>query len=438
MFTASIIIPSVILALIFVLCLILSAVFSGSETAFFSLTRWQLSHMEEDRVRNARIVESLLEKSDDLLNGILIGNLVVSIAAASSATFLSHFLLADRLDLSENTLFLIDVLSITIVILIFGEISPKVYAVDNPERFSSRVAPFLRVWLIISKPVILVFSFLTGILKKLFASSSKIPRFTEEELITTVSTAVGGGIVDRMMLQKIFTFGDTMVREIMVPRTEMGCIDETTPIDRLRMMVNEIEHSRIPLYRENLDNITGILYAKDLLGYAFGLSEPGGIDGIRRPAHFVPEFKKVSDLLREFQTMKVHMAIVVDEYGGTAGLVTLEDVIEEIVGEIQDEYDVEEPEIVRIKDGVYLVSGLMDIDDFQEVVDVEIKDEGFETVGGYIMSLMGRIPRQGEEIDAGNLSFRIYRVLGRRVSKVIARKLPVAGSRTAGEEKGEE
>lgn len=412
------------LAVICIGCLVLSAVFSGSETAFFSLAKWQVVKMKEDKARNAGTVELLLERSDDLLNGILIGNLLVNVAAASSATFLSHSLLKGTGLLSDDALYVVDTILITVLILIIGEISPKVFAVDNPEEVSSRTAPFLRAWLVMMKPVLVVFSYLTGAVCAVFGSQKKVPRYTEEELLTTVSTTIENGDLGKIMLQKMFTFADTTVNEIMVPRTKMLCIDETTPLEKAIELVKEIEHSRIPLYRTNLDRITGILYAKDLLGRVFGFEEIRGLDEIKKPAHFVPEFKKVHDLLREFQLLKVHMAIVVDEYGGTAGLVTLEDVIEEIVGEIQDEYDREEPEIVKIREGIYLVDGLMSIDDFQEALGVEIKGEGFETVGGYILSLMGKIPEQGDELTRGNLTFRVYRVAGKRVSKLIVRRVP--------------
>ena len=259
----------VILAVIFIGCLSLSAAFSGSETAFFSLSKWQISKMEEDRRKNVRLVEKLLERSDDLLNGILLGNLIVSIAAASSATFLSHFLFPETRLLSEGTLYMVDILAITLLILLFGEITPKVYAVDHPENFSSRVAPYLNVWIIVIKPFIRILSILTRAAKRVFGTSTKTSRFTEEELFTTVSTAMDNGNVDTSMIQKIFNFGDTMVNEIMVPRTNMLCIEEGTPIDEVYRQVKEIEHSRIPIYQENLDSITGILYAKDLLGYAF-------------------------------------------------------------------------------------------------------------------------------------------------------------------------
>jgi CBS domain containing-hemolysin-like protein len=413
--------PLLALGTIFLACLMLSAVFSGSETAFFSLAKWQLVKMKEDKVRNARTVERLLERSDDLLNGILIGNLLVNVAAASSATFLSHSLLQGTEIFSEDTLYLVDTISITVIILIIGEISPKVFAVDHPEILSAATAPFLKGWLVVMRPVLIVFSFLTGAVRKFSSFQKKIPRYTEEELLTTVSTTIENDDMGKTMLQKMFTFADTMVNEIMVPRTKMLCIEETLPVERAIEIVKEMEHSRVPLFRGNLDRITGVLYAKDLLGKAFGFESIQSLEEIKRPAHFVPEFKKVDDLLREFQILKVHMAIVVDEYGGTAGLVTLEDIIEEIVGEIQDEYDREEPDIVKIREGVYLVDGLMSIDDFQETVGVEIKGEGFETVGGYILSLMGKIPEQGDELTRDGVTFRVYRVAGKRVSKVIVR-----------------
>lgn len=418
------ILPYIILALIFIGCLILSAVFSGSETAFFSLSKWQLSKMEEDGQKHVRTVERLLENSDDLLNSILMGNLLVSIAAASSATFLSHDLFSEILHLSESTIYVIDIFLITIIILLFGEISPKVYAVNNPESFSSGVAPFLNFWVIITKPFVRVLSLMTRSAKKIFGSSIKAPRFTEEELMTTVSTTIENDGVDRVMIQKIFTFGDTTVKEIMVPRTNMQCVENKTPVDEACGFVREVEHSRIPLYEESVDHITGILYSKDLIEHIFDIREITSLGEIQKPAHFVPDVKKVDDLLREFQQMKVHIAIVVDEYGGTAGLVTLEDVIEEIVGEIQDEYDAEEPDIIQMRDGVFLVDGLMDIDDFQEVLGVVIEGEGFETLGGYIFSLMGKIPKQDDKITHGSLFFNIHRVVGKRVSKVIVKKLP--------------
>jgi CBS domain containing-hemolysin-like protein len=412
------------LAMIFICCLILSAVFSGSEIAFFSLAKWQLVKMDEDKVRNVGMVETLLERSDDLLNGILVGNLIVNVAAASSATFLSHYLLQGTHLFSDDTLYFVDTLVVTVLILIIGEISPKVFAVDNPEMISARTAPFLKGWLMVTKPLLVVLSILTSAAKKIFGSQKKPPRYTEEELVTTVSTTIDNGDLSRIMLQKMFTFADTMANEIMVPRTKMLCIEETTPLERAIEIVKDIEHSRVPLYRGNLDRITGVLYARDLLGKVFGFEGLRSLEEIKKPAHFVPESKKVHDLLREFQIMKVHMAIVVDEYGGTAGLVTLEDVIEEIVGEIQDEYDREEPELVRVREGIYLVDGLMGIDDFQEALGVEIKGEGFETMGGYILSLMGKIPEQGDELTRGGLTFRVYRVAGKRVSKLIVRRIP--------------
>jgi CBS domain containing-hemolysin-like protein len=231
---------------------------------------------------------------------------------------------------------------------------------------------------------------------------------------------------ERRLIQSIFDFGDTLVREVMTPRPDLVAIRATATLDELRALFREQEYSRIPVYKDHLDNIVGFVFVKDLiqLGDAPGQARP--IDTLLRPAYFVPETKRVADLLREFQQNQVQSAIVVDEYGGTAGLVTLEDLIEEIVGEIRDEYDVEAEPVVDEGQGSYLFSGKADIHELVDRLDVAIEREGFETVGGYLLSHLGRVPAVGESFEIDHLSIEVLEVERRRISKVRIRRASAA------------
>jgi putative hemolysin len=231
---------------------------------------------------------------------------------------------------------------------------------------------------------------------------------------------------ERRLLQSIVDFGDTMVREVMTPRPDIVAIHGDATYDELRAIFHEQEYSRVPVYQENLDNILGFVYVKDLILLDATHGDDRPLPRLLRPAHVVPETKKVSELLKEFQRRQVQLAIVVDEYGGTAGLVTVEDLLEEIVGEIRDEYDVETEPIVDEGGGRFLFSGKVSIGELADRLDVDIERQGFETVGGYVLSKLGRVPAVGEVFEIEGLSFEVVEAERRRINRVRVRRQPVA------------
>jgi CBS domain containing-hemolysin-like protein len=236
---------------------------------------------------------------------------------------------------------------------------------------------------------------------------------------------------ERRLLQSIVDFGDTVVREVMTPRPDIVAIEDHATIGQLRALFQEQEYSRIPVYRENLDNIVGVVFIKDLIRLPAGSDDASGLQPLLRPATFVPETKRVSDLLKEFQVRQVQLAIVVDEYGGTAGLVTLEDLLEEIVGEIRDEYDVEAEPVVEEGQGTFVFSGKASFDEVRERLHVEIEPEGFETVGGYVLTRVGRVPAAGEAFELDGLVVEVVEAERRRIHRVkIRRAAPVASVET--------
>ncbi len=411
----------VILLLMLVFLLFLSSLFSGTETAFFSLSSFQLSRIEESGSANGRVVSDLMKRSDLLLNGILLGNLIVNVLLAATATLLSHLLLTSR-GLSENLVFLLDIIGVSLFLLILGEVTPKVYAIENAEKLAPRLAPLMRWWIFTLKPVLKAMTAFSNLFSRMFSSKNQSQAYTPEELRAILDTAEIGKEIEsetRDMISSIFDFGETRVKEIMVPRIDIVSADIETNMEEFLKLVRESEFSRIPVYRENIDQIVGIVYSKDLLQYV-SLEKKSGesISSLLKEAFFVPETKMISDLLKELQRDRIHMAIVVDEYGGTAGLVTLEDILEEIVGEIRDEYDAEERMFRKLDENAYLVNGKLDIDDLSDLLGAEIVGEGFETVGGLIYQALGRIPHQGEEVVVDDVRFIVSKVIGRRIVRV--------------------
>jgi CBS domain containing-hemolysin-like protein len=230
---------------------------------------------------------------------------------------------------------------------------------------------------------------------------------------------------EKDLIHSIFEFGDTLVREVMVPRPDMISADVTSSLQNVLDLMLRHGYSRIPLYNESVDDIVGVIYAKDVLRHMHAGKQDSPLDKLMREPYFVPETKKVAELLREMQQRRVHIAIVLDEYGSTAGLVTIEDLLEELVGEIADEYDREEPQMEPLENGTFRVNGRLPIDDVNELLDVELPHEEWDTVGGLMYGLLGAVPTQGEKVDYDNLTFTAEKVQGRRISKVlIARRQP--------------
>jgi CBS domain containing-hemolysin-like protein len=318
--------------------------------------------------------------------------------------------------------------AMTFAIFVFAEVAPKTFSVQNPERaalFMARPIYFLgralqpvgRVLIVVANAIISPFPGKT---------LPRGPFVTEEEIRHMVDVAEEEEEIEedeRELIHSVFEFGDTVVREVMVPRPDMVTARADASLGEVRDVILRAGYSRIPIYEGDNDNITGVLYAKDLLKRMHEDQGEGKVSSLARAPLFVPEQKKVSELLREMQQQRVHMAIVIDEYGGTAGLVTIEDVIEEIVGEIVDEYDQEEPLVEPVDENTIRVDAKLPIDDVNELLEVELPHEEWDTVGGLVFGLTGRVPVPGEIVRYDSLEFVTERVSGRRIQKVVIRKV---------------
>jgi len=408
--------------LIFLGLLLLSAFFSGSETAFFSLSKAQLRALRSRTDQPARRVVSLLDHPRELLVGILVGNTVVNTAAASISAITVHRL-ALAAGFNQTLALILQIVTVTFVLIVVVEITPKVFALKQNEGWALRAAGIIRIVLTLLWPVNRLLVGFVEVAAKLLGVEATRVLFSEEELRTLAEVSEEHGILEedeREMIHSIFEFGETEVSEIMVPRIDMVAIEQDAPIEEAIALVRQRGHSRIPVYRNDVDHIVGILYAKDLIGRDTNGDKPKSLAEVTREAFFVPEGKRISMLLKEFQRHKVHMAVVVDEYGGTEGLVTLEDIIEEIVGEIHDEFDTEEVVFRPLDDGDFHVLAKMEVSDFNRAIgeDVVPTDDDYDSLGGFIFSLAGEVPSPGQTFYHKGWRFMVKSVEGNRVVSV--------------------
>ena len=401
--------------------IILSAFFSGSETALFSLNKLQLKKMQKEDGDNWRVksIVRLLDDPQRTLISILIGNMFVNISATSLATYLAIVFFGNiGIGIASGIMIF--------TILVFGEIVPKSLAVANADKISKRVARPIEIISLVLFPLIKFFKMIIGALYYLFGKKSlKVKKeITQEDLITLIDAGKDEGVIEeeeKKMIKNIFEFGDTMVKEVMIHRVDMACIPSDTKLNSILKLIKKMGHSRIPVYEKTIDNIIGILYAKDLLGIYekwYISKEKFDLKQIMREVYFVPENKKIDELLDIFQKDRIQIAIAIDEYGGTAGLVTMEDVVEEVVGEIIDEYDKEIKIFEIIEDNTIRADGNISIEEINEILGVEIPENGFETLGGFIFDLLGRVPKKGETIKYHNLKMIIEQVAKNRIRKV--------------------
>lgn len=407
---------------IFVVLLFISALFSSSETAFTALNKARVRRLKDQKVKGAVLLERLIEDQQRLLSTLLLGNNLVNIFIASLATKLAT-------DYFGNAGVGIATGLVTFLIIIFGEITPKNYAVRHAERVALLAAPLIAALSYVLYPVARVFVLLSNSLLRMLGQEviKGQPFLTPEEIKAIVAIGEEEGVLEeeeRKMIHSILEFGDTIVKEIMVPRTDIVALPEDTTLKEALEVARKEGYSRIPVYSGSIDNIVGILYVKDIIVFL----ERGKMDlkvkEIMREPFFVPETKRVDELLKEFQKNKTHMAIVLDEYGGTAGLVTLEDVLEEIVGEIFDEYDFkEEARLEQIGENEWMADGKLDIDAIEEYFGIEITEEETETLGGFVSSLLGHVPQVGEKCVFDGLEFEVVSVANRRVGKIKIKKI---------------
>jgi CBS domain containing-hemolysin-like protein len=401
---------------LFIICILLSAFFSSSEVALISITKARVRTLVNDNKPGALALATLKENPDHFLITILIGNTIMNIAAAAIATAIAISVFGS-IGVGIATGFVV------IVLLVFGEIGPKIYATRAPDAFPRTVAPIILFLSRILSPVIWVVdrvspSFGAG-------RDAAEPAVTEEEIKEWIDVGKEEGTIEqdeKEMLYSVLEFGDTTAREIMTPRVDVILMEDTAGIGDAIRIFNETGFSRIPVYHDQIDNITGVLNVKDVFSAMVSKRKDLSIKEIMYDPTFVPETKKIDDLLKELQVHRVQIAIVIDEYSSFVGIVTVEDILEELVGEIMDEYDKEEPEVQAISEGVYVLDAQMWVDDINDELGVGLPlDESYETVGGLLIDRLGHIPQHpGEkvEIEGGRITLVVMQMHGRRIVKI--------------------
>ena len=395
-----------------------AAFFAASEAAIVSLSRITARTLAEKGTPGARRLRAMVEDRNRTLTTVLIANTFVLLATDSLATY--SFILAGVPNAP-----LWSTLATTVVLLLFGEILPKTLAVSDSARTALRIAPVLNVvkWLL--TPLTAAFLAITALIVRLFGGHPQHgPYVTEDDIKTLVNVGVEQNVLEegeRELIHSIIEFGDTIVREVMTPRTDMITVAVNSPARRALDLVIADGYSKLPVYEETIDNVVGVVHDRELLiALANGAIATTPLRTLMRPVTHVPENKRLSELLREMQREKYSLAIVVDEYGGTAGLVTMEDLLEEIVGEIRDEHDENEEESIRrIADDETIVEAGTNIEDVNAALSLDLPHEEFETIGGYTVGLFGRLPKEGDEVDAGEgVRLRVDRTRGRRILAV--------------------
>lgn len=398
--------------LIFIIILILfSAFFSSSETVVTSTKSYKLRKYIDEGNRNAIIFNDLIENSAKTISAILIGNNIVNIIAPSISTlyFVSKF---GSRGVTYSTIVM------TITLLIFGEIVPKTFASNNSLKFGLFVAPIIKFFVVILTPINIFFTALT----KFFIKEDEGEKITEDDLIGILNEGHEEGIVEsseKNMIENVFDLTDSKASDIMTPRTSIVAVPIDISYDDLLDMVKDTHFSRLPVVGENIDDIVGLLYVKDLVGQK---RESFDLKSILRPAYFQFESNSSYKLLTDLKKHKSTIAILVDEYGGTSGLVTIEDIVEEIVGDIDDEYDEVSTPLRRISKGQYSVKGDMDLEDVNDVLGTDFTSEDYESIGGFVIGLAGKFPKRGEVYYADGYEFVVERAAACTISRIRIRK----------------
>ncbi len=407
--------------ILLVVCLLLSGFFSASETALFTISKVKALHLAKDGSVSGRLILSMKKDSHRLLTTILIGNNVVNIGASSIATSLaiSQFK-SNAVGIATGIM--------TLLILVFGEIFPKSYA-NNNNIFVARIVVHPLFWF---SKLFFPLIYILNIIPKLHGKTDpRYGTFTEDELMTMVEVVEKDGEInaaEKQFITKIFEFDDTSCSEIMTPRADMFVIDISETVDISKIL--QTGFSRIPVIEDSIDNVIGILHVKDLFASfqkacTSNFENPLDIKQILKKPYFIPESKKLDSLLQDFKRNKNHLAVVVDEHGGVAGIVSLEDVLEEIVGEIIDETDRMTPDIIRLKDNKWLIAGRINIYDLNEEIDIGLPESNtYDTFSGFFLEQIGRIPQSGESIIVDKWTATVKDMDGNRIQSFILKKEP--------------
>jgi len=406
--------------LVIALSLVAIAILSGSESSFIAVNKIRIRSLLEKGDSRAKAVQKILDEHDKFFSAVILSGNLFTVLATSIGTALSlkYF--------GENGI-IIATIMMTFLTVIFGELAPKTFAVTHSEKVSLLLARPLAFYIRLISPLVWIFKITSNLIIRMLGGKKKpiSPFVTEEEIKTMINIGEEEGTLEeeeKQMLHKVFAFGDKVVTEAMVPRTEIASIpDDSTVGDALKLVLEE-GYSRYPVVKENIDSVTGILYVKDIVKQmAQGKIENyTPITEIVREAYYIPENKMVTELLDEMQKNKFQIAIVMDEYGGTAGLITLEDIMEEIVGGLQDEFEAMEgeKEVEIIDERTFIVAGQTGLDEINELVGSELVSEDFHTIGGLVFGLFRRLPKVGEQVRYHNLRFLILEMEDRKISKV--------------------
>jgi putative hemolysin len=404
------------------ICLILSAFFSSSETAFISLERFRVQHMVETKVKGAKRVSRMLERPDRFLSTILLGNNLVNTAAASIATILAISIWG------QDTGVIIATFGMAIILLIFAETMPKTFANRHAERISLLFVRPIEIISLVFSPVVIALSWLASGLTKLIGGTPvRSSLISEEEIRTMITVGRKEGTVEDAeadMLHAVFEFGDRPVNEVLVPRPEVVGIEKGTTLAAFMAVYSESPISRFPVYEENMDNVVGILSIKDVLMAQAkrAITNDSPIDELIRPAYFTPETKPIGELFAEMRDKNYRMAIVVDEYGGTAGVVSLSRLMEEIVGPVGDELAEAEKEYELINEYTFQVDGGMRIEEANEELGLQLPEGDYETIAGFVLHLLGHIPRQGRQLKYKDLKMVITKMKGHKIEEILLTK----------------
>lgn len=401
------------------LCVVLYAFFNSAETAYVSLERYRLQNMVDEKVKGASRVAKLLEKPERLLSTILTGQNLMSVAATALGTLMAVTLWGDE----QGALFATIIM--TFILLIFGEATPKTFAVRNRERLSIIfVGPtqFL-TWLF--RPLVVVLSWISNAFSRLVGGQTeRTTLIRPEDIESMINVGHKEGTVEKNeadMLHNVFDFGDRPVREVIVPRPEVVSVPKGTSLSEFLAIYSESPKSRYPVYEESMDNVIGTLSTKDVLMAIArdGITKESHIDDLIRPAYFAPETKRISDLFQDMRDKNYHMGIIVDEYGGTAGIVSLSRLMEEIFGPVGDELGAAEKEFELINEHTFQVDGGMRIEEANTEIGLGLPDGDYETVAGFILHLMGRIPKQGQQLKYHDLKIVITKMKGLKIEEVL-------------------
>lgn len=423
-----------LLCILFIL-LLLSAFFSSAETALTTVNRMRLRMLIDDGNKKAVILDKVISNPAKMLSTVLIGNNIVNIAASSIATIFTQ-------NLFENWMVSIGVGILTLLIIIFGEIIPKTIANMHSEKMALTYAKPIRFLMIVMTPIIFILNLFSSLILKIFRIRVNLTKtITEDELRTIIDVSQEEGLIEEEeldMIQNVFDFGDTCAKDIMIPKVEITMLPIDVTYKDLIIAVQEDKYTRMPIYKDTTDNVVGIINIKDLI--INEVDETNfDINELMRKPHFTIGTKELNDLLLEMRGNDTGICIVLDEYGQCEGLITLEDIIEEIIGEIRDEFDEAEKQVIRkINDDEYIVEGSINLDDFNEQLDTEIDSENYESLGGLIIEQLERLPKKGDSVIIENCKLTVIKMDDKRIDYVKVQILPPEEKEYDSEEESEE